>query len=248
MKPYLRSIALAAAMSLAATSASAQETMTLSTWGNGILFIDELGLFGPPGKRPMTDVPFHLAMSAGTSGMQQSLRPGAVSFTSVAGLDGQLSGVMTVNGQAWQWDVDDPTASVDWSRDGNSVSMFAVGTDGATGFKADVYQVLMPGGSSPQFIESDDYRDTVQFHDVLNRTAEDGKLYSGAYLRITGSLACETCPGGSREGLTWFYSDDPVDALWTVSPVPEPSAWLMLAGGLGLLAAARRPRLLASAR
>lgn len=249
MKPCLRSIVLGAAMSLAATWASAQDTITLSTWGTGTLMIDELGLFGPPNKRPVTDLPFHFMMSMDTRGMQQSLRPGEARFDSVEGLGGQVGGVMSVNGQSWQWNMAAHDSSAGWSRDGNSVNMFTVGTDGTTGFGVDAHQLLLPGGDSPQFIESDDYRDTVRFHDVYNRAHGDDGDSSGAHVYITGSLACEPwiC-SGTRQGLTLFWSNDPVHASWTVSAVPEPSAWLMLAGGLGLLAATRRARLLASAR
>jgi hypothetical protein len=245
MKPCLTSIALGAAMSLAAAWASAQDTITLSTWGSGTLMIDELGLFGPPNKRPVMDLPFHFVMSVDTRGMQQRLRPGEARFSSVEGRGGQVGGVMSVNGQAWQWEVADHDSSAGWSRDGNSVNMFTVGTDGATGFGVNTHQELLPGGGSPQFIESDDYRDTVRFHNVYKPSNGD----SGTYAYITARLPCEPwiC-SGTRQGLTLFFSSDPVHALWTVSAVPEPSTWLMLAGGLGLLAATRRARLLASAR
>lgn len=250
MKPCLRSIALGAAMFLAPIWASAQDTITLSTRGSGTLMIDELGLFGLPNERPATDLPFHFAMSVDTRGMQQDLRPGEARFNSVEGFGGQVGGIISVNGQAWQWEVADPDSSAGWSRDGNSVNMFTVGTDSASGFRVKAHQVLLPSGESPQFIESDDYRDTVRFHEVYNRSNGGSGDHSGAYLYITGSVACETwiCPGGTREGLTLFMSDDPVHALWTVSAVPEPSAWLMLAGGLGLLAATGRARLWVSAR
>jgi len=249
MKPCLASIAFGVAMSLGATWASAQDTISLSTWGTGTLMIDELGLFGAPNKRPATDLPFHFVMSMDTRGMQQSLRPGVARFDSVEGLGRQVGGVMSINGQSWQWNVVDHDSSAGWSRDGNSVNMSSVGADAATGFGINAHQLLLPSGESAQFIESDDYRDAVRFHDVYNRPHSDNGDSSGTYFSVTASLACEPwiC-SGTRQGLTLFSSDDPVHALWTVSAVPEPSTWLMLAGGLGLFAATRRARLWASAR
>ncbi len=248
MKRCLTPLALAAAMCMGVAPVAAQEIVTLSTWGTGTLVSDELGLFGTPAGSSVSNLPFLLTVSLDTTGMTREVQPGAAWFQYQEGVSNSLAGEITVNGRTWEWSMVDPRSSFFYSNANNFLDLSTSGSRRESGYDITVYQTLNPDDSGSGTIQSSDYRDPIDFLDVRNSANDNGTVFPAAYFYVTSQIACEACAEGSRRGVSWFVSDQPYSGRWTVSPVPEPSAWLMLAGGLGLLAAARRPRLLASAR
>ncbi|GEM_PF-2433884 len=242
MKTSLASLVLACGL-CAAPLAAAQESLTLSTWGTGALISDELGLFGTPGTERIDGLDFTISLTLDTGPLHGDVRPGYAWFQYQDGVPAIASGVATINGQVWRWNLVDPYASAWFSREANAVSMSAAGLDRATGHDVSLNEVLDLEPGSQQVVVSDDYRDTVLFEGVRNERDERETYFSSAYLWITGNLACDTCPGGVREGLTWFVADEPNYARWTVSAVPEPAHASLLAAGLAVLAGLARRRL-----
>lgn len=231
MKTALASFFLACGL-CAVPPAAAQESLTLGTWGRGALISDELGLFGTPGTERIDGLDFTISLTLDTGPLYGDVRPGYALFQYQDGIPAIASGVATVNGQTWRWNLVDPFASAWFSRAGNAVSMSAAGQDRATGHEVSLNEVLDLEPGSQQAVVSDDYRDTVLFEGVRNERDERGSYFSSAYLWITGNVACDTCPGGMREGLTWFVADEPNYARWTVSAVPEPAHASLLVAGL----------------
>lgn len=242
MKTRLAPFVLACGL-CAAPCAVAQESLTLSTWGTGTLARDELGLFGPPSAIQVERLGFTISLTLDAGSLYGDVRPGYAWFQSQDSMAAIASGVATVNGQTWRWSPVAPRASAWYSRDANAVTMSAAGIDRASGFDVHLNEVLDLAPGEPQVVVSDDYRDTVLFEGVRNERDERETYFSSAYLWITGNVACDACPRGVREGLTWFIADEPNYARWTVSAVPEPRNAAMLAAGLVLLGGLARRRM-----
>lgn len=87
-------------------------------------------------------------------------------------------------------------------------------------------------------IGDDDIQSTVIYfnYGLLGLTPEDLGPFAGRVLSVGVA-------GGAREGSSKLYAGDPdPDTPGDEQPIPEPSTWLMLSGGLALIALARKRR------
>lgn len=243
MKACLASLAVAA--SLCAAPAAAQEAITFSSWGQLMVVDDGLGLFGPAGMSH-EGLGFSSSITIDTAGLLGTVSPGYAWFRPGGDSIGHVFGVLNLNSQTFYWGFDG-NVEAGLNREFNSAFVFAGGVDTTTGLEVYARAAIEPESGSEQFVVADDYREAIDFYDVRNRRDEMGSWLPPLYLSLSGTLPCSTCPGGTISGSTLLVADEPAYARWEVNPVPEPAHWMMLAGGLALLAA-RRTRLWVSAR
>jgi hypothetical protein len=216
-----------------ASHAAAQNLVTVTTSGTMRNGTDMIGLFTSPGG-DLTNLPFTLSITGDPSYLTESyFSEGHVAETDGLGLAVMFRGELTVNGHTYAWQLhhgfgsidllDRPggvgfgitaqSTSYDESLDGNGVSM-SVGVDST-----------LPGSA---LANGTDFNQTINLTNILPPTPYN-LLFTVSMPPSKGGLST----GG--QGISSY-------ALWSVSPVPEPSSTSMFLAGAGLIILTTRRR------
>lgn len=237
-----------AAAGLLAAPAWGQGIVTFASTGTIGAGVDELGLFGTAGGT-LDGQAFSLSISVDTSLLvhKTSNWPDTDNWRELGSDPARAAlatGAVTVAGHSYAWTIDDAQARLVLAMRGeHSPTMPDLATVGASGTGADgaslsaMNEIHSVSRQRTAFIDDLDFS-----HDRVFDTGQTLVLSSAIFHAMLQ-------PGqGGNDGdttlLTYFQSAGTLEtASWTsVSPVPEPRAWAMLAAGIGLLALARRHR------
>jgi hypothetical protein len=236
MRPIVK--ALAAAGLCVVLSAPAQADSPVVTYTmSGVIDIgrDDLNLFLEPSDYFFIHgLPFTLSLTVDTSAFRVSRETPTETSLSANTDRSTMKGEVTVDGKTFTWSSDAGSAGLwlerpaGWAADQQrTVSMWLSGQDG-------IYHVRASN-------------EIISFFDPVI----GGTDFSQPYIfppSLSGLPTGSTFEVKRNGNTTWFDARFVGGVAWTVSPVPEPHQYGMLAAGLAALAFVRRRDSTAAAR
>jgi hypothetical protein len=221
-----------------ALPSAAQTSATLTTSGTMSLGYDGIGLFGAPdtmlsGQEFTLSITLDLTRLSGT-------RTGGENWVSNNGHGNPMfaTGALTIAGRTYSWLIDSGSAYAGLSSNRDALGVDASGRNMLDGYNVGAGAFLQTDGTTPRVVLGTDFAQTLVFGNYTLTPSRDHGL---AFSATIPYIPCDGCPGASGPEVfsTWFQADNP-RAVWTASPVPEPSAWGMLVLGAGALLVRRR--------
>jgi hypothetical protein len=193
---------------------------------------DDLNLFLAPGAAPFIGgQPFSMSLTVdtGTLGVRQSTP--AQTYLGNLSDSAAVNGELTINGKTFTWTTDAGSAGVTLNRDDEQ----------APGRQS----VLMD--MTARSADGLSVKAGQQFYSFFDPIIVSNDVPPAVVMRVRpGSTSATSSFEASGQGpnqqnlTTWFTASAISSAAWTVSPVPEPSQYGMLAAGIGALVFMRR--------
>ncbi|MFL6676486.1 MAG: PEP-CTERM sorting domain-containing protein [Massilia sp.] len=231
MKPLLRALAAASVCAILSAPAQADSPVITFTMAGAIDYgRDDMNLFLAPDAGPfLGGLPFTLSLSV-DSGTLATLSSSPTE-THLGSESASVKGELTVNGKTFTWTTDAGSAGIGLNLGAGFPDRQEARIDTAAS-RADGLYVTASHEAYffDPVVTSTDIGQPIVFPQRLSGMA----LTSSFQVQGTGSQAWLS---------TWFTANQMTSAVWTVSPVPEPRQYGMLAAGLGAIAFMRRPAL-----
>lgn len=235
MKPIVRALAAASVCAILSSPAQADtQRITFSMSGVVEQGRDDLNLFfGNPGEVVfLGGEAYTMSLTLDTADLSPSTA--TPSFADYVGSSAALKGELTMNGKTLTWTTDEAFATLrleaadasPGDRQGVIMRTTASGQPGTgdryIGAWHEAYTFFWP------LLTSTDWNQEITFPDPLR----GGSSAATSHFEATGA--------GPQPNLTTWFDARATSATWTVSPVPEPGQYGMLAAGLVTLALVRR--------
>lgn len=235
MNRIVRTLATAGICAMLSIPAQADaQQITLSLSGIVDQGRDDLNLFfGDPGEVIFLSGQAY-SMSLTVDAADLNLIHSTLSFADYSGASVALTGALTMNGKTLTWTTDMATAGVRLELEPEIIS------------PEDRQAVSMRSTASRQ--PGTGNRDIAARHEVttffwplLGSTDLNQEITFPEFMRdAVASSHFEATGMGTVPNLTTWFDARATSATWTLSPVPEPTQYGMLAAGLMTLALARR--------
>jgi hypothetical protein len=235
MKRILNTLVAASACAIFSTSAQAElQTVTLSMSGVVEQGRDDLNLFfGNPGEVVFLGGEAY-TMSLTLDAADLKVIQSTPTFANYSGAGVALTGALTMNGKTLTWTSEAASAAVRME-----VAPEFPSPDERQAVSMDTTAASQPGTGNRTIAARQEV--VTFFWPLLSSTELSQAITFPAFMRgAVASSHFEATGTGAVPNLSTWFDARATSATWTVSAVPEPGQYAMLAAGLMTLALARR--------